>query len=73
MLVAATLQTWHRDRDLYQSLARTCGGVALACLGLGAARPPLLILGLALVLLLATAWRLAVVRRLTDAADSPTE
>ncbi len=52
-----------------------CAGaaVALACLGLGAARPPPLILGLALVLLLAIPWGLAVVRRLTNAADSPTE
>ena len=39
MLVAASLQAWDRDRGLYRPLARTCAVVALACLGLGAARP----------------------------------
>jgi low temperature requirement protein LtrA len=73
MLVAASLQAWQRDRRLYQPLARTCVGVAAACLAAGAARPAPLILGLALVLLLGIPWVLAVTRRLTDTADSPTD
>jgi hypothetical protein len=36
----------------------------VACLGLGAARPSPLILGLALVVLLSIPWGLAVARRL---------
>src|SRR5215467_10820608 len=67
MLVAATLQAWHRDRRLYQPLARTCAAVAVACLGVGAARPAPLLLGLALVLLLAIPWGLAVAHRLANA------
>src|SRR5690349_42237 len=39
MLVAVSLQAWHRDRVQYRRLARTCAAVAVACLGLGAARP----------------------------------
>jgi len=73
MLVAASLQAWHRDRGLYRPLARTCAAVALACLGVGAARPQPLLLGLALVLLLSIPWGLAVARRLANAADSPAE
>jgi hypothetical protein len=38
MLVAASLQAWDRDRGWYRPLARTCAAVAVACLGLGAAR-----------------------------------
>jgi low temperature requirement protein LtrA len=73
MLVAASLQAWHRDRGLYQLLARTCAAVTVACLGVGAARPAPLLLGLALVLLLGIPWGLAVARRLTNAAASPTQ
>jgi low temperature requirement protein LtrA len=73
MLVSASLQAWHRDRRLYQPLARTCAAVAVACLGLGAARLAPLLLGLALVLLLAIPWGLVVARRLADAADSPVD
>jgi low temperature requirement protein LtrA len=73
MLVSASLRAWHRDRRLYQPLARTCAAVAVACLGVGAARPAPLLLGLALVLLLGIPWGLAVVRRLAGAADSPVE
>jgi low temperature requirement protein LtrA len=72
MLVAASLQAWHRDRVLYRPLARTCAAVAVACLGLGAARPAPLLLGLALVLLLSIPWMLAVAYRLTNRADPPT-
>jgi uncharacterized membrane protein (UPF0136 family) len=70
MLIAATLQAWDRDRGLYRPLARTCAAVAVACLGLGAARPAPLILGLALVLLLSIPWGFAVARRLANPADS---
>jgi hypothetical protein len=71
MLIAASLQAWRRDRGLYRPLARTCAAAAVACLGLGAARPAPLILGLALVLLLAIPWGLVVARRLAGEAGSP--
>ena len=73
MLLAASLPAWHRDRGLYRPLARTCAAVAVACLGLGAARPSPLILGLALVLLLSIPWTVAVARRLANPADSATQ
>jgi low temperature requirement protein LtrA len=73
MLVSASLQAWHRDRGLYQPLARTCAAVAVACLGVGAARPAPLILGLTLVLLFGIPWGLAVAHHLANAADPPTE
>ena len=73
MLLAASLPAWDRDRGLYRPLARTCAAVAVACLGLGAARPSPLILGLALVLLLSIPWGLAVARRLANPAGSPTQ
>src|SRR6478735_7489334 len=47
-LLAAALQAWDRDRSLYRPLARICAAVAVACLGVGAARPAPLVLGLAL-------------------------
>ena len=72
MLLAASLQAWDRDRGLYRPLARTCAAVAVACLGVGAARPAPLILGLALVLLLSIPWGFAVAHRLADGAGSPT-
>ena len=69
MLVSASLQAWDRDRGLYRPLARTCAAVAVACLGVGAARPAPLVLGLARVLLLSLPWGLAVARRrATDAS-----
>jgi low temperature requirement protein LtrA len=73
MLLAASLQAWDRDRGLYQSLSRICAAMAVACLGVGAARPAPLVLGLALVLLLSIPWGYAVARRLANAADPPTE
>jgi hypothetical protein len=69
MLVAASLQAWRTDRGLYQPLARACA--AVACLAVGALRPAPLVLGLALVLLLAIPWGLAVVRGLADTAELP--
>jgi low temperature requirement protein LtrA len=71
MLVAASLQAWQSDRGLYRPLARTCAAVAAACLAVGAARPPPLFLGLALVVLLSIPWVLAVARRLVRPADPP--
>ena len=73
MLLAASLQAWDRDRSVYRPLARTCAVVAGACLGLGAARPAPLLLGLALVLLLAIPWGLAVARYLASGTDSPAQ
>jgi low temperature requirement protein LtrA len=64
MLVAASLPAWDRDRALYRPLARVCAAVAAACLGVAAARPAPLVLGLALVLLLSVPWSFAVARRL---------
>ncbi len=72
MLVSASLQAWRSDRGLYQPLARTCAAVALACLGLAAARPAPLFLALALVLLLSIPWALAVTRRLANRAEPST-
>ena len=69
MLVAASLQAWDRDRGVYRPLAVTC--TAVACLGLGAARPTPLLLAVALVLLLGIPWGLAVARRLASGTDSP--
>jgi low temperature requirement protein LtrA len=71
MLIAATLQAWDRDRTLYRSLARICAVVAVACVGVGAARPAPLVLGLALVILLSIPWGYAVVRRLASGTGSP--
>ena len=71
MLLAATLPAWDRDRGLYRPLARACTVSAVACLGLGAARPAPLLLALGLVLLLSIPWSYAVARRLADGTDSP--
>ena len=73
MLVAASLPAWDRDRGLYRPLAGTCAGAAVACAGLGAARPAPLVLGLVLVLLLTIPWGYAVARRLANPAGSPTQ
>jgi len=70
MLLASTLRAWDAARRLYRPLARVCAVVALACLGVAAARPAPLLLGLALVVLLSIPWGFAVVRRLADGADS---
>jgi hypothetical protein len=73
MLTAASLQAWHRDHGLYHTLACTCAAVAVACLGIGAARRAPLFLGLALVALLSIPWAIAVARRLASRTDPPTE
>lgn len=63
MALASTLQAWEQDRDLYRPLARTCVAMAVLCLGLGALRPPPLVLGLLLVVLMGIPWGLAVAHR----------
>ena len=73
MLVSASLRAWDSDRGLYRPLARICAGVAVACLALGAVAPTPLVLGLALVLLLAIPWGFAVAHRLDDGDDAPIE
>jgi low temperature requirement protein LtrA len=73
MLVATSLPAWDHDRGLYQPLARMCAAAAVACLGLGAARPAPLILGLVLIVLLGIPWVFAVARRLANPADSATQ
>jgi low temperature requirement protein LtrA len=65
-LVATSLRAWHDDRGLYRPLARTCAAVAVACLVLGALRPPPLVLCLVLVLLLGIPWALAVAYRIMN-------
>jgi hypothetical protein len=72
MLVSASLQAWRSDRGLYRPLARTCAAVAVACLGVAAARPAPPVLALALVLLLSIPWALAVTRRLANQAEPST-
>jgi low temperature requirement protein LtrA len=71
MLVAGSLEAWHRKRAVYVPLARASAAAAAACLGLAAIRPPPLFLGLGLILLLSIPWGLAVARRLASTADSP--
>jgi len=73
MLVAASLRAWHTDRGLYRPLAFTCAAVAVACLGVGAARPAPLLLALGLVLLLGIPWVFAVAHRLASKPVTPTE
>ncbi len=73
MLVSASLRAWHRDRGTYQPVARTSAIMAVACLGVGAARPAPLVLGLALVLLLSIPWGLAVAHRLAGRAEPPAQ
>jgi low temperature requirement protein LtrA len=73
MLVSASLQAWKRDPAWHRLLTRTCGAMTVACLGVAAARPAPLLLGLALVFLLGVPWGLAVAHRLTVAATSPAE
>jgi low temperature requirement protein LtrA len=71
MLIAASLQAWRRDRSLYRPLARTCAAVAAACLGVAAARPSPLFLGLALVVLLSIPWVLTVAQRVASGTGPP--
>jgi hypothetical protein len=71
LALAATLPAWEDKRGLYRPLARTSAVAAVACLGVGTTRPPPLVLGLALVLLLSIPWGFAVARRLAGGADPP--
>ncbi len=70
MLVAASLEAWRSERELYRPLARVCAVVVVACLALGAARPAPLVLGLVLVLLFGAPWGVAVVYRLRQEEES---
>jgi hypothetical protein len=71
MLISASLQARQRDPAFYQLLTRTCAPVAAACLGVGAARPTPLLLGVALVLLLGVPWGLAVAHHLANPPEPP--
>jgi low temperature requirement protein LtrA len=71
MLVAASLQAWDSDRGVYQPLAWTCAGAAVASLAIGAVRPTPLALVLVLVVLLSIPWVLAVSRRLASGDEAP--
>ncbi|KPI20140.1 low temperature requirement A [Actinobacteria bacterium OK006] len=73
MVLAASLGVWHLDLGLYRPLARTCVVVAVLCVGVGAARPAPLVLGLALVVLLGVPWGLAVAYRLSHEGESAAE
>jgi hypothetical protein len=70
MLISATLQAFQEDRHFYLPVTRACAAVALACLGVGAARPTPLVLGLVLIALLSIPWGIAVARRLAEPPDS---
>ncbi|MER6816367.1 low temperature requirement protein A [Spirillospora sp. NPDC000708] len=65
MGIASSLQAWDDKRSLYRLLVRTCAVVAVLCPALAAARPAPLPIGLALVVLLAVPWSVAVTRRAT--------
>jgi len=65
MVVAASLGAWDDDRGLYRPLAGACAAAAVACLGVGAARPAPIVLSSALVLLFGVPWGLAVALRVT--------
>jgi low temperature requirement protein LtrA len=72
ILVSASLQARQGDPALHQLLTRSCIPVAAACLGLGAARPAPLLLGVALVFLLGVPWVLAVAHHLERTSGSRT-
>jgi low temperature requirement protein LtrA len=65
MVLAASLQDWHRDRALYRPLARTSLAVATLCTALAALRPAPLPLALTLVILLGIPWAVAVTHHAT--------
>ncbi|RAG85939.1 hypothetical protein DN069_09180 [Streptacidiphilus pinicola] len=73
MLVAGSLVVWRTKRALYRPLSRVCAATALACLGLGAARPAPVVLGVILVLLLGVPWSVAVAYRLRQAEQPAAE
>jgi hypothetical protein len=60
MVVAASLEAWRSERGLYRPLAGTFVATAILCLGLGAAHPAPLLLGLILVVLFSIPWAFAV-------------
>ena len=70
MVIAASLQAWHRDRGFYRPVARACAVAAVLSLGVATLRPAPLILGLALVIVLSMPWVLAVRLRLSGETGS---
>ncbi|MFC7262267.1 low temperature requirement protein A [Streptomyces lutosisoli] len=72
-VLSTSLRVWRLDRGLYRPLARTCVAMAVVCVGVGAARPAPLVLGLALVLLFGVPWGLAVAYRLSHEEGSAAE
>ena len=62
---------YRRTSGLFVIGTAACAVVAVACVGIGAARPAPLLLGLALVVLLSIPWGLAVARRLASPANTP--
>src|ERR1700722_10183520 len=73
ILVSASLQARKDDPALHQLLIRAGLPVAAACLGIGAARPAPLLLGVALGVLLGVPWVLAVAHALATTSGSPTK
>jgi low temperature requirement protein LtrA len=73
LLLSASLQVWRSERSVYRPLAVTCAAVAATCLLVGAIRPPPLVLGIVLVLLLGIPWSVAVARSLVGKGDAPIE
>ncbi|WP_329563941.1 low temperature requirement protein A [Kitasatospora sp. NBC_01266] len=73
MLVAASLEAWRGQPELYRPLSRTCATAAVACLALAALHPAPLVLGLALVALFGIPWCLAVTYRLRYEETRPQE
>ena len=72
VVLAASLEAWHRDRALYRPLSRGCVVVAMMCLGIGAERPAPLVLGITLTFLLGIPWAIAVAYRLRRHTSSIT-
>src|SRR5690349_17024718 len=71
MLVSASLQAWRDDRYFHQPVARACAAVAVACLGVGAARPAPLVLGLVLIALRSIPWGIAAARPRAEPPHAP--
>jgi hypothetical protein len=60
-LLTTSLQAWREQPDLYKPLALVCVATAVLTLGLGIAKPPPLLFGLALAGLFSIPWIYAVV------------
>ena len=64
-LLTTSLDAWREQPVIYRPLLLTCIAASVACLGLAIVRPAPLLLGLALIVLLAIPWIFAVTRRVT--------